>query len=83
VIDFSEVGNIQEHHVNGEHCVQFFPNEYSTVKEMLAVLDASIAELNDDSTIVRERGILLQSNLSEKKGYPIPCVILKRRKKNE
>ena len=76
MIDFSEVGYIETHRVNGEDCVKFFPNADSTVKDMLDILDEGLARMNDDSPLVRERGILLQTQKSAKKGYPIPCVIL-------
>ena len=70
MIDFSEVGNIQEHHVNGEHYVQFFPNEYNTVQGMLSILDEELRGIDI------QRSILIQTNQSKKKGYPIPCIIL-------
>ena len=76
MIDFSEVGYVEEHHVNGEDCVKFFPNANSTVKDMLDILDEGLAHAYDDSSLVRERGILLQTQKSADKGYPIPCVIL-------
>lgn len=80
MIDFSEVGRVEEHHVNGEHCVKFFPNEDNTVQDMLDILDKGLARMNDDSSFVRERGILLQTQKSANKGYPIPCVILFKRR---
>ena len=47
---------------------------------MLDILDKGLARMNDDSSFVRERGILLQTQKSANKGYPIPCVILFKRR---
>ena len=77
MIDFSEVGYVHVSEVNGEQCVQFAPYANKTVKDMLDVLDEGLARINtDDSPQKRERTILLNTDKSKKKGYPIPCVII-------
>ena len=70
---------------NGRQCVQFFPNDGYTVKDMLSVLDTGLREMNDDSASVeRNRGILLnRPEYKEKKGLPIPCVFLFERRISE
>ena len=70
MIDFVDVGTIKIHDVKGRQCVQFFPDIGKTVRDMLHVLDEGLKGTN------KHRGILMQSRASEKKGLPIPCVLI-------
>tara|TARA_R100000008_G_scaffold86389_1_gene79282 strand:+ start:2796 stop:3029 length:234 start_codon:yes stop_codon:yes gene_type:complete len=72
MIDFSGTGKIQQHNINGKLCVQFFPNrrEGKTVSDMLRILDEGLEQKGS------KRSILIQSEKSEKKGYPVPCVLI-------
>ena len=85
MIDFNGTGSIVIHEVDNRQCVQFFPNDGYTVKDMLSVLDTGLREMNDDSASVeRNRGILLnRPEYKEKKGLPIPCVFLFERRISE
>jgi len=77
VIDFGDTGSVTVHKINGRGCVQFFPSEQHTVKDMLAIMDAGLKVMNDDSdSMTVERGILLNTESRAKQGYPIPCVLL-------
>jgi hypothetical protein len=50
---------------------------YHTVKDMLAIMDAGLKVMNDDSdSMTVERGILLNTESRAEQGYPIPCVLL-------
>jgi len=86
MIDFKGTGNIVVHEIDDRQCVQFFPSEGHTVKDMLSLLDAGLSVMNDDSASVeRNRGVLLnRPEYKERKGLPIPCVFLfERRKEND
>jgi hypothetical protein len=95
MIDFKDTGSIVVHEIDDRQCVQFFPSEghtvkdmlsLLTVKDMLSLLDTGLNAMNDDSASVeRNRGILLnRPEYKEKKGLPIPCVFLfERRKTND
>ena len=76
MIDFSEVGTIQVHQIKDTQCVQFFPHEGKTVDDMLQLLDAGLAEMNDDSDVQKRRGILLDKDKYKVKHLPIPCVFI-------
>ena len=76
MIDFSEVGTIQVHQIKDTQCVQFFPYEGKTVDDMLQLLDAGLAEINDDSDVQKRRGILLNKDKYKVKQLPIPCVFI-------
>jgi len=86
MIDFKDTGSIVVHEIDDRQCVQFFPSEGHTVKDMLSLLDTGLNAMNDDSASVeRNRGILLnRPEYKERKGLPIPCVFLfERRKTND
>jgi hypothetical protein len=77
MIDFSSVGTVSIHNVLGKKCLQLHPNESHTLRDMLSVLDAGIAKMNDDSSLVEKaRGILLNRRKYVRRGFPIPCVLL-------
>lgn len=42
MIDFSEVGTIVLHDIEGTKCVQLFPHEDKTIQDMLEVLDEGL-----------------------------------------
>lgn len=70
MIDFSDVGTIVTHTINGEMCIELKPLVGKTVKDMLEVLDAGLEERG------MERTILIQTKSSKRRGYPVPCVFL-------
>ena len=72
MIDFNGVGTIVKHKINDKLCIQFIPNrrENKTVNDMLRILDEGLKKKN------MTRSILIQTSKSDKKGYPVPCVIL-------
>lgn len=70
MIDFADVGTIKIHEVKGRQCVQFFPEDGKTVRDMLHVLDEGLKGTN------KHRGILMQSESSKRKGLPVPCVLI-------
>jgi hypothetical protein len=78
MIDFSEVGTIVVHQVLQTPCLQFLPHEGKTVEDMLQVLDAGLARMNDDSDDKKHRGILLNREKYKAFGkeLPIPCVFI-------
>jgi hypothetical protein len=76
MIDFSDVGTIQLHQIKETQCVQFLPHEGKTVEDMLQVLDAGLARMNDDSDVQKRRGILLNQIKYKAKQLPIPCVFI-------
>jgi hypothetical protein len=43
---------------------------------MLQLLDAGLAEMNDDSDVYKRRGILLNKDKYKVKQLPIPCVFI-------
>ncbi len=85
MIDFNDTGSVVVHEIDDRQCVQFFPNEGHTIKDMLSILDAGLGEMNDDSASVeRSRGFLLnRPEYKTRKGLPIPCVFLFERRKTE
>ena len=77
MIDFSEVGTIVLHDIEGMKCVQLFPHEDKTIQDMLEVLDEGLEKMNRDSSSVIQRGILLdREEYKIKRSTPIPCVFL-------
>jgi len=76
MIDFSEVGTVVMHQVLQTPCVQFLPHEGKTIEDMLQVLDAGLARMNDDSDDKKRRGILLNRDKYKAKQLPIPCVFI-------
>lgn len=76
MIDFSEVGTVVMHQVLQTPCVQFLPHEGKTIEDMLQVLDAGLARMNDDSDDKKRRGILLNRGKYKAKQLPIPCVFI-------
>lgn len=78
MIDFSEVGTVVMHQVLQTPCVQFLPHEGKTIEDMLQVLDAGLARMNDDSDDKKHRGILLNRKKYKAFGkeLPIPCVFI-------
>jgi hypothetical protein len=77
MIDFSEVGTIVLHDIEGTKCVQLFPHEGKTIQDMLEVLDEGLGKMNHDSSSVIQRGILLdREEYKIKRSTPIPCVFL-------
>ena len=77
MIDFSEVGTIVLHDIDDTKCVQFFPHEGRSIRDMLEVLDEGLEKMNHDSSSVIQRGILLdREEYKIKRSTPIPCVFL-------
>tara|TARA_R100000458_G_C8235773_1_gene216186 strand:- start:338 stop:580 length:243 start_codon:yes stop_codon:yes gene_type:complete len=72
MIDFLDTGTIRKIKFNDKVCIQFHPNkrENKTVQDMLKILDAGLERMGV------ERSILIQTEKSMKKGYPVPCVML-------
>tara|TARA_R100000406_G_scaffold77820_1_gene58539 strand:+ start:1557 stop:1880 length:324 start_codon:yes stop_codon:yes gene_type:complete len=72
LIDFEGAGTIQVHIIDNRQCIQFFPAEGKTVKDMLDILDAGLKDMDGVS-----RGILLNKKVYRtRKGLPIPCLFL-------
>ena len=72
MIDFLATGTICKIKFNDKLCIQFHPNEREnkTVQDMLKILDVGLERMGV------ERSILIQTEKSKKKGYPVPCVML-------
>lgn len=81
MIDFSDVGIIMVHTINERMCVQLQPHPDKTISDMLSVLDDGLRRMNDDSSLVRERGVLLNRQEYADR-FPIPCVFIFERKKH-
>ena len=73
MIDFGYTGTIQEHTIDGNLWIQIFPNwrNKSTMRDMLKILDKHL------DGVGKRRTMLVQSEKSERKGLPVPCVMIK------
>tara|TARA_R110002020_G_scaffold264483_2_gene479243 strand:- start:781 stop:1014 length:234 start_codon:yes stop_codon:yes gene_type:complete len=73
MIDFGYTGTIQKHTIDGNLWIQIFPNwrNKSTMRDMLKILDKHLDDVG------KKRTMLVQSERSEKKGLPVPCVMIK------
>ena len=81
MIDFSKVGTIVVHTINEKMCIELQPHDDKSISDMLQTLDVGLRQMNDDSALVRERGVLLNRQEYADK-FPIPCVFIFEREKH-